>query len=94
VLAIILSTIPVAMAIGRMILPDRSLYLAYLVGAAILALVMVAASFVPALGGLAFFVVWVLGLGAFVVYLWRTREQPYVLVQPTAPPPAPVAPPA
>ncbi len=94
ILAIILSTIPVALAIGRLILGDRSAYLAYLVGAAILALVLVAASLVPALGGLAFLCVWVLGLGAFVVYLWRTREQPYVLVEATAPPPAAAAPPA
>jgi cytoskeletal protein CcmA (bactofilin family) len=95
VLAIILSTIPVAMAIGRLILPgDQSPYLGYLVGAAILAAVMVGASFVPALGGLVFLIVWILGLGAFVVYLWRTREQPYLLVEPTAPPPAAAAPPA
>jgi cytoskeletal protein CcmA (bactofilin family) len=96
VLAIILSTIPVAMAIGRLILADRSPYLAYLVGAAILALVIVASSLVEVLGGLVYLIVWILGLGAFVVYLWRTRERPYLLVEPTAAPqpPAPAAPPA
>jgi cytoskeletal protein CcmA (bactofilin family) len=80
VIAIILSTVPIALAIGNLVLPgDRSPYLAYLVGAAILALVIVAAGFVPALGGIAFLIVWVLGLGAFVVYAFRTRERPYVL---------------
>jgi cytoskeletal protein CcmA (bactofilin family) len=80
VLAIILATVPIALAIGGLVLPgDRSPYLAYLVGAAILALVIVAAGFLPALGGLVFLVVWILGLGAFVVYAWRTRERPYVL---------------
>jgi cytoskeletal protein CcmA (bactofilin family) len=94
ILALILSSVPVAMTIGRIVLPgDRSPYLEYLAGAAILALVVVAAGYVPALGGLVFLIVWILGLGAFVVYAWRTREQPYVLVEPpatvgTAAPPA------
>jgi cytoskeletal protein CcmA (bactofilin family) len=85
VLAIILSVVPVAMAIGRLLVPgDRSPYLEYLAGAAILALIIVACGYVPALGGLVFLIVWVLGLGAFVVYSWRTRERPYVLPGPPA----------
>ena len=94
ILAIILSVVPVAMTIGRLVLPgDRSPYLEYLAGAAILALVVVASGYVPALGGLVFLIVWVLGLGAFVVYSWRTRERPYVLPEPPATTAA-VAPPA
>jgi cytoskeletal protein CcmA (bactofilin family) len=93
VLAIILSVVPIAMAIGRLLLSDRSPYLAYLVGAAILALVTVAGGYVPAVGALVFFLVWLLGLGAFVVYAFRTRERPYVIeVQPPAT--AAAAPPA
>ncbi len=79
ILAVILSVVPIAMAIGRLLLANRSPYLAYLAGAAILALVTVAGAYVPALGGLVFFLVWLLGLGAFVVYAARTRERPYVL---------------
>lgn len=80
VLAIILSTVPIALAIGSLVLPgDRSPYLALLAGAAILALVIVVAGFVPALGGVVFLVLWILGLGAFVVYAWRTRSHPYVI---------------
>jgi cytoskeletal protein CcmA (bactofilin family) len=94
VLAIILSVVPVAMVIGRLVLPgDRSPYLEYLAGAAILALVVVASGYLPALGGLVFLIVWVLGLGAFVVYSWRTRERPYVLPGPPATT-VPAAPPA
>jgi cytoskeletal protein CcmA (bactofilin family) len=93
VLAIILSVVPIAMVIGRLLLADRSPYLAYLAGAAILALVTVAAGYVPALGALVFFVVWVLGLGAYVVYAFRTRERPYV-IEPSPPPTAVAAPPA
>ncbi len=81
VLGVILSVVPVAMAIGRLLLADRSPYLAYLAGAAILALVVVACGYVPALGALVFFLVWLLGLGAFVVYAFRTRERPYVLAE-------------
>ena len=90
VLAILLASVPVAMAIGRLVMPgeDRSAYLAYLVGAAILALVLVAGGYVPVLGGLLFLLVWILGLGAYVLYLWRTRREPMVL----APPPPPTAP--
>jgi cytoskeletal protein CcmA (bactofilin family) len=94
ILAIIFSVVPIAMTIGRLVLPgDRSPYLEYLAGAAILALVVVASGYVPALGGLVFLIVWVLGLGAFVVYSWRTRERPYVLPEPPATT-APVTPPA
>ena len=71
------SAVPVAMAIGGAILPDRSPYLAYLAGAAILAAVITAAGFVPALGAVATILVWVLGLGAFLVYAWRTRHVPW-----------------
>jgi cytoskeletal protein CcmA (bactofilin family) len=86
ILAVILSVVPIAMAIGRLLLADRSPYLAYLAGAAILALVTVAGAYVPALGGLVFFLVWLLGLGAFVVYAARTRERPYVIeTAPAAP---------
>ena len=85
ILALVLSSVPVAMTIGRLVLPgDRSPYLEYLAGAAILALVVVAAGYVPALGALVFLIVWILGLGAFVVYAWRTRERPYVLAEPPA----------
>ena len=85
VLALILSAVPVAMAIGRVLLADRSPYLAYLAGAAILALITVVGGYLSAVGALVFFVVWVLGLGAFVVYAFRTRERPYVLAQAPAP---------
>jgi cytoskeletal protein CcmA (bactofilin family) len=97
ILGIILASVPIAMAIGQLVLPgDRSPYLVYLAGAAILSLVVVGASLLPALGVLVFCIVWVLGLGAFVVYGWRTRERPYVLVEPPPPPagPVPEAPPA
>lgn len=59
----------------------------YLGGAAILALALVVGGFVAALGGLIFLAVWVLGLGAFILYAWRTRHEPYTL----APPPPPRA---
>lgn len=86
VLLIFLAAVPVAMAIGHLVLPgDRSAYLVYLAGAAILALVLVVGGFVPALGGLIFIVVWVLGLGAFILYAWRTRREPFT---PVRPPPA------
>ena len=92
VLLFILSSVPVAMAVGRLVLPDASVYLSYLAGAAILALVLVVVGYVPIVGGLLFLVVWILGFGAFVLYAWRTRREPYVIV---APPAAPaVAPPA
>ena len=92
-LAVILSVVPIAMAIGRLLLADRSPYLAYLAGAAILALVVVACGYVAALGALVFFLVWVFGLGAFVVYAFRTRERPY-LIDASPPATATAAPPA
>ena len=88
VLLLLLSAVPVAMAIGSLVLPgDRSAYLVYLAGAAILALVLTVGGFVPALGGLLFLAVWVLGLGAFILYAWRTRREPFTLVTPPPPPP-------
>ena len=84
---VFLAAVPVAMAIGQLVLPgDRSGYLVYLAGAAILALALVVGGFVPALGGLVFLAVWVLGLGAFILYAWRTRHEPYTLVPPPPPP--------
>lgn len=85
-LLLFLAAVPVAMAIGHLVLAgDRSAYLVYLAGAAILALVLVVGGFVPALGGLLFLAVWVLGLGTFILYAWRTRREPFA---PVAPPPA------
>jgi hypothetical protein len=87
VLLLLLAAVPVAMAIGHLVLPgDRSGYLVYLAGAAIVALVLVLGGFLPPLGGLIFLVVWVLGLGAFILYAWRTRREPFTPVLP--PPPA------
>ncbi len=87
VILVFVSAVPVAMAIGQLVLArSGSPYLQYLAGAAILALVLVAGGFLPVLGGFLFLVVWVLGLGAFVIYLWRTRDEPF-----TAAPSAPVA---
>jgi cytoskeletal protein CcmA (bactofilin family) len=100
VILLFLSSVPVAMAIGGLVLRgDTSAYLVYLAGAAILAAVIVVAGLVPALGGIVGLVVWILGLGAFTLYGWRTRRQPYS-VEPPAPPqpvseppwPAPAAP--
>ena len=100
VVLLFLSSVPVAMAIGRLVLrDDTSPYLVYLAGAAILAAVFVVTGLVPALGGIVGLVVWILGLGAFTLYGWRTRRQPYS-VEPPAPPqpvaeppwPAPAAP--
>jgi cytoskeletal protein CcmA (bactofilin family) len=76
-IGVFVSALPVAMAIGGAILPDRSPYLAYLAGAAILAALVTAAGFVPALGAVVTILVWVLGLGAFLVYAWRTRDVPW-----------------
>ena len=91
ILLILLSSVPVAMAIGRAVLPDASSYLAYVAGAAILCLILVAAGYVPILGGVLFLLVWILGLGAFILYAWRTRRDPYVLATPPAAPPAQAA---
>ncbi len=79
VIGIFVSAVPVAMAIGGLVLPgDRSPYLAYLAGAAILALAFVLAGFVPALGAIVTILVWVMGLGALILYTWRTRHTPWV----------------
>lgn len=86
VMVVFLAAVPVAMAIGQLVLPgDRSGYLVYLAGAAILALALVVGGFVAALGGLIFLAVWVLGLGAFILYAWRTRDEPFT---PILPPPS------
>lgn len=90
IILVFVSAVPVAMAIGRLVLPgNRSPYLAFAAGAAILALLVTVVGLVPALGAVAFFLVWVLGLGAFALYAWRTRTQPLV----AAPPPPAAAPP-
>lgn len=97
---LIISSVPVAMAIGRLVLRgDSSAYMVYLAGAAILAAVIVLAGMVPALGAVVGVVVWILGLGAFTLYGWRTRRQPYSVVPPAPPQqvaeppwPAPAAP--
>jgi cytoskeletal protein CcmA (bactofilin family) len=94
IIVVVISSVPVAMAIGRLVLRgDGSAYLAYLVGAAILAGVVVLAGLLPALGGIVTLVIWILGLGAFVVYLTRTRNDPWVAGTSApvadAPPPAP-----
>jgi cytoskeletal protein CcmA (bactofilin family) len=93
VMLVFLAAVPVAMAIGQLVLPgDRSGYLVYLAGAALLALALVVGGFVPALGGLVFLVVWVLGLGAFILYAWRTRHDPFTPAPPPPPATAEVAP--
>ena len=92
VILVFVSAVPVAMAVGQLVLTrSGSPYLQYLVGAAIVALVLVASGFVPVLGGIAFLRLWILGLGAFVIYLWRTRDEPTI---DTTPPPPPAAAPA
>jgi cytoskeletal protein CcmA (bactofilin family) len=100
VILLFLSSVPVAMTIGRLVLRgDASAYLVYLAGAAILAAVIVVAGLVPALGGIVGLVVWIVGLGAFTLYAWRTRRQP-LAAEPPSPPqpvsdppwPAPAAP--
>jgi len=81
VLLIFLAAVPVAMAIGQLVQPEvRSVYLRYLVGAAILSLVLVIGGFVAVLGGILFLLVWILGLGGYVLYAWRTRHEPMVMV--------------
>ncbi len=77
VVLVFVSAVPVALAIGQLVLSrSGSPFVQYLAGAAILALVLVACGFVPVLGAILFLAVWILGLGAFVVYLWRTRDEP------------------
>lgn len=90
VIAAFIAGVPVAMAIGEVVLRDRSPYLAYLAGAAILALVLVLLSLLPVVGGIATLVVWILGLGAFILYFARTRRAPWTRSEP--PPTEPVAP--
>jgi cytoskeletal protein CcmA (bactofilin family) len=92
VIAAVLASVPVAMAIGELVLRDRSPYLAYLAGAAVLALGLVLLGFLPALGGLATLLVWIIGLGAFILYFARTRDVPWVRTAPPLPPPAPTEP--
>ncbi|MBA2633039.1 MAG: hypothetical protein H0U86_08590 [Chloroflexi bacterium] len=95
VLLFFLAAVPVAMTIGRLVLPgNRSCYLAYLAGAAILAVILVAGGFVPVLGEFLSLLVGILGLGAVILYAWRTRHEPYALVPPPPTDPAVVAPPA
>jgi cytoskeletal protein CcmA (bactofilin family) len=78
VIGVFVSAVPVAMAIGDLVMPgDRSPYLAYLIGAAILAALVVAGGYVPALGAVITILVWILGLGALLVYAWRTRHVPW-----------------
>ncbi|MGH2357965.1 MAG: hypothetical protein ACRDGJ_08105 [Candidatus Limnocylindria bacterium] len=97
----IVSALPVSLLIGSLVMRGAvSPYLAFAVGAAIWAAVLTLAGLVNGgLGFLFYLVVWVLGLGAFTVYIWRTRTQPYVMtpaVAPAAPPADPpwMAPPA
>ena len=90
VVLLFVSAVPVAMAVGQLVLArSDSPYLQYLVGAAILGVVLVACGFVPILGGVVFLLVWILGLGAFVVYLWRTRNEPTSTITTTTAPAAP-----
>ena len=93
ILLVILSAIPVAMAIGGLVLRgDRSPCL-NLAGAAILSLAILIAGFVPALGGLVFLIVWILGLGAYRNrYLWRAATSPTCRLATGAVAPAPSAP--
>lgn len=79
VIGVFVASVPVAMALGELVLPgdDRSPYLSYLAGAAILAVILVAAGYLPALGAVTTILVWILGLGAFLVYGWRTRHVPW-----------------
>ena len=92
------ASVPLAMAIGTLIIRDGSPYLAFAVGAVIWAAVLTLAGVVSgALGFLVYLFAWIVGLGAFVLYAWRTRTEPYVAAWPpsrwTAPPAAPMAPP-
>jgi cytoskeletal protein CcmA (bactofilin family) len=84
-----LAAVPVAMAFGELLLRDRSPYLAYLAGAAVLALGLVLLGLLPVLGGIATLLVWIVGLGAFILYFARTRYVPWTR---TGPPAEPVAP--
>jgi len=90
VIVAFIAAVPVAMGLGELVLRDRSPYLAYLAGAAELALGIVLLGLLPVLGGVATLVVWVLGLGAFILYFARTRHVPWTRTEP--PPAAPAAP--
>lgn len=101
VILAIVAAVPLIMAVGTLVLRgDASSYLAYAVGAVIFAAVLTVVGLVGSgLDVLVFVLIWILGLGAFALYLWRTRTQPYVPGQPPAapvvadppwnPPPAP-----
>jgi cytoskeletal protein CcmA (bactofilin family) len=84
-----IAAVPVAMALGELVLRDQSSFIAYLAGAAMLALGLVLLGLLPVLGGLATLLVWIVGLGAFILYFARTRHVPWTR---TGPPAAPVAP--
>jgi len=89
VIVAFLAAVPVAMALGELVLRDQSSFIAYLAGAAMLALGLVLLGLLPVLGGLATLLVWIVGLGAFILYFARTRHVPWTR---TGPPAAPVAP--
>ncbi|HEX5039187.1 MAG TPA: polymer-forming cytoskeletal protein [Candidatus Limnocylindria bacterium] len=95
VIVALVAAVPVAMAVGELVLRDQSPYLGYLAGAALLALVLVLLSLLPVLGGIATLVVWIMGLGAFILYFARTRQVPWTRTgqpPPLPPAPEPVAP--
>lgn len=87
VILAIVAAVPLVMAVGRLVLRgDASSYLAYAVGAVIWAAVLTLVGLVGSgLDVLVFILVWIIGLGAYALYLLRTRTHPYV---PGAPPPA------
>ena len=90
VIVAFIAAVPVAMALGELVLRDRSPFLGYMAGAALLALALVLLGLLPALGALATLVVWVIGLGAFILYFARTRNVPWTRTE--LPPAEPVAP--
>lgn len=93
VILLFVTSVPVAMAIGRVVLPgDQSLYLVYLAGAAILAAVIVVTGLLPGVGAIVGLLVWILGLGAFLIYAIRTRRDPWVAGSPAEGAPAPLPP--
>jgi cytoskeletal protein CcmA (bactofilin family) len=92
VIGVLISQVPIAMAVGDLVRrrDDPTPYLAYAMGAAIVAAVLVIAGVLhAAVGGLVFLVAWIVGLGAYTLHLWRTRRTAVVV---TAPPAAPVPP--
>jgi len=91
-----LSGVPLAMAIGDLVLRARSTspYVAYLVGAAILAAIFVLVGLLGGpLGGILALVAWILGLGAYTLWVLRTRSEPVTVVTAPASPPTSAAPP-